>query len=84
MYSVEKDEYRVYGVRFTGIARTQQDQLEAMFRSVKTIRPLVFALDPDNYPADETVYCIITTPLEYSLGALAYGDVDLTFEEMVG
>ncbi len=83
VYTVEKNEYRVYGVRFTGISRTQQSQLETMFRSVKTIRPLVFALDPDNYPADETIYCIITTPLEFSLGALAYGDVDLTFEEMV-
>jgi len=80
----EKPKYRVCQVKFTGIARAQQDQLETMFRAVGNTRPMVFALDPDNYPSDDTIYCHLTTPLAVALGALAYGDVGLTFEEKVG
>ena len=82
-YAIEKDEYRVFDVLFTGIDRTQQDQLIAMFRSVKNIRLLVFALDPDNYPEEHTIYCKLTTPLSQAIGALEYGDVPLSFEEKV-
>ena len=80
----EKPQYRTMAVKFTGIARAQQDQLETMFEEVGNTRPLVFALDPDNYPADDTIYCVLKTPLAVALGALGYGDVGLTFEEKVG
>jgi hypothetical protein len=83
-YAVEKDVYRVFEVMFDDIDRTQQDQLETMFRSVKTIRPLVVALDPDNYSRDDTIYCEMTTGLDMALGALAYGDVSVSFEEKIG
>lgn len=82
-YAIEKKVYRVFDVHFTGIDRTQQSQLEIMFRSLKTIRWLVFALDPDNYPEEDTIYCQITTPLSHALGTLGYGDVSLVFEEKV-
>ena len=83
-YAVEKNAYRTYDVMFTGIARAQQDQLETIFRAVKNIYPLVFALDPDNYPEADTLYCMITTPLAHALTALGYGDVTISFEEKVG
>jgi hypothetical protein len=82
-YAVEKQVYRVYEVKFTGISRTQQGELETMFRSAKNIRPLAMALDPDNYPEDDTIYCMMTTPLDIALGALEYGDVTIGFEEKV-
>lgn len=82
-YAIEKEEYRVYDIRFTGIDRTQQGALETMFRAVKNINVLVFALDPDNYPEEDTLYCKLITPLSESLGALGNGDVALSFEEKV-
>jgi len=82
-YAVEKDEYRVFDVQFTGIDRTQQGELETIFRAVKTIRPLVFVLDPDEYPEADTIYCRITTPLAATLAALNQGDVSITLEEQV-
>jgi hypothetical protein len=82
-YAVEKDIYRVFGINFEGIDRTQQGELETMFRAVKTIRPIVFALDPDEYPEEDTVYCVITTPLSHALGALRYGNVSIELEELV-
>ena len=83
-YTIEKPEYRVFSVYFSDIDRTQQDQLETLFRAVKTINPLVFALDPDNHPADDTIYCMVTTPLSITQGALENGNVPITFEEKVG
>jgi len=82
-YAIEKDVYRVFDVMFTGIDRTQQNQLIVMFKVVKNIYMLVFALDPDNYPEEDTIYCQLTTPLQQAIGALEYGDVPLSFEEKV-
>ena len=82
-YVIERDEYRVYEVEFTGIERTQQGEIETMFRAVKNINMLVFALDPDNYPENDTIYCKLTTPYAAALGALEYGDMSLGFEEKV-
>jgi len=82
-YAIEKEVYRVFDVMFTGIDRTQQDQLIAMFKAVKNIYMLVFALDPNNYPEEDTIYCQLTTPLQQAIGALEYGDVPLSFEEKV-
>ncbi|MBA7554282.1 hypothetical protein ES705_46896 [subsurface metagenome] len=82
-YAIDKKEYRVFDVMFTGIPRTQQDQLITMFRLVKNIHMLVFALDPDDYPEEDTIYCKLTTPLSQAIGALEYGDVPLSFEEKV-
>ena len=82
-YAVEKEVYRVFDVHFTGIDRTQQGEHETMFRAVKNIKNIMLALDPDNYPEDDTIYCRITTPLAHALGALGYGDVSLQFEEKV-
>ena len=78
---ITRPKYRAFSVEFTGIARAQQDQLSAMFEAVGNTGPLVFALDPDNYPEEDTIYCEIQTQLGYALGALAYGDVSLVFEE---
>jgi len=82
-YAVEKEVYRTFDIGFTGIARAQQDQLATIFEAVKTINMLVFALDPDNYPEEDTIYCKLTTPLAHALRALGYGDVTLSFEEKV-
>ena len=82
-YAIEKEPYRTISVQFIGIDRDQQLELEAMFREVKTIYPIVFALDPDNYPEDDTIYCVITTSLSHSLYALGNGDVTIEFEEQV-
>ncbi len=82
-YAIERDEYRVYEVYFSGIDRTQQAELETLFRAVKNINMLVFALDPDSYPEDDTIYCKLTTPYTAVLGALEYGDVTMGFEEKV-
>ncbi|GAF78509.1 unnamed protein product [marine sediment metagenome] len=83
-YAVEKDVYRVFEVFFSSIGRAQQDQLEVMFRTVKTIRPLVLALDPDNYPEEDTIYCEVITQLNMAQAILGYGDVPISFEEKVG
>ena len=80
-YAVEKEVYRTMDVGCTGIARAPQDQLAAMFEAVKTINMLVFALDPDDYPEEDTLYCKITTDLSHALRALGYGDVTLSLEE---
>jgi hypothetical protein len=82
-YAVEKETYRTYEVQFTGIALAQQQELETIFRAVKTIRPLVFALDPDNAPETDTIYCRITTGLGTSLQGLGEGEVTLAFQELV-
>jgi len=82
-YAIDKTPYRTFDVQFTGISRTQQGELETMFRAVKTTGYLALALDPDNYPEADTIYCRMTTPLAHALGALGYGDVSISFEEMV-
>ena len=83
-YAIEKTVYRVFDVFFSGIGRAQQDELVTMFRAVKTIEPLVLALDPTNYPAADTIFCEITTPLNIAQVVLGNGDVPITFEEVVG
>lgn len=83
-YAIEREHYRVYSVSFTAIDRAQQDELERMFRAVGTVRPFVFALDPENKASEDTIYCTMTTPLEHALGGLGYGDVALVLEEKVG
>ena len=82
-YAIDKQEYRVFDIMFTGIPRAQQDQLITMFKSVKNIHMLVFALDPDDYQEEDTIYCKLTAPLSQAIGALEYGDVPLSFEEKV-
>ncbi|OPL13101.1 MAG: hypothetical protein AVO39_11045 [delta proteobacterium MLS_D] len=82
-YAIERDVYRVFDVTFADIDRDQQEELIDIFRDVKNIHPLVFALDPDDYPNEDTLYCKITTPLTQTLRALEYGDVPITFEEKV-
>jgi hypothetical protein len=82
-YAIEKEPYRTIEVYFSGIDRTQQNELETMFRAVRRTRPLVFALDPDNYPGEDTIYCEMTSDLSEALAALGYGDVTLNFEEKV-
>lgn len=80
-WAVEKPKYRTFGVQFTDITRTQQDELEDIFRAIGVTRPLVFALDPANYPEEDTIYCKMKGDLSRALKALEYGDVSLTFEE---
>jgi len=82
-YAVDKEVYRIFDVIFSGVPRTQQDELIEMFMDVKNIYMVVFALDPDNYPEEDTIYCNMTTPLVQAIGALEYGDVPLSFEEKV-
>ncbi len=82
-WSVERTKYRTYEVQFWDIDATQQGELETMFRAVGITRPLVFALDPDEYPEEETIYCKIKGSLSRAMKALRYGDIPLSFEEKV-
>lgn len=82
-YAIEKTKYRVYAVQFGDISAAQQAELETMFRAVGKTRPLVFALDPDSYPENDTIYCKIKSDLNRAMKALAYGDVPMSFEEKI-
>lgn len=82
-WCVERAKYRTFSVSFSDIDAAQQGELETMFRAIGITRPLVFALDPDEYPEDETIYCKLKGSLSRALKALRYGDVDMQFEEKV-
>ena len=57
--------------------------MTTIFEDFGNTEYLVFSLDPDNYPEEDTIYCKIVTPIELALGTLEYGDLSLVFEEKV-
>ena len=83
-WSVEKLKFRTYTVKFMDISRAQQAEIRTMFNAVGNTRTLVFALDPVNYPEEDTIYCKMKSSLSHALGMLGYGNVSLNFEEKVG
>ena len=78
-----RDKYRVFTVEFADISRTLQGTLSAIYDAVGITEPLVFSLDPDSYPEEDTIYCMFANDFSAELGTLEYGTVGMALEEKV-
>lgn len=70
------------GFRFQN--RTQVEKVEAIHTKIGSSNPCILALDPDNYPTKDSMYCHLLTPLRFAHQQIGYYNTgSLVFEEKV-
>ena len=74
--------YRRAIVRFNLQSQTQTDKLSAIMEKTGNSRPMVLALDPDNRPSTDSMYCYLETPLNQAHAFIGnYSTAQLVYEE---
>lgn len=67
-YSVQRERYKVFGIEFMDMNRTNQQFLRDFWNAVHKTEPFVVALDPTNEPVNQTRYCMLLSDLEFAWG----------------
>ena len=77
-----RNRYRRATVRFNLQSQTQTDKLSAIMEKTGNSRPIVLALDPDNRPSKDSMYCYLETPLGQAHQFIGnYSTAQLVYEE---
>ncbi len=60
-YFISKPKKRRFTLTFTNVGDSQDDEMETLFESIGTTKPILISIDPDNHP-EEAVLCRLTRP----------------------
>lgn len=83
-YWRSRERFRRATVGFRFQDRTQTEKVEAIYRKIGNSNPCILALDPDNYPSKDSMYCQMITPVQFTHQQIGYYDTGaLVFEEKV-
>lgn len=80
----ELTKFRTAVVSFAEIDRTQREKFETIFDKVGRTKPMVWALNPSDYPTKDSLYCRFKTPMALANQILErYNAVRLVLGEIV-